>query len=92
MVFIYKGNSSATAESKLLVIGGSGGLTSSLARQMSNVMSYGPILRVTPYGTTANIKKQLVVTGSIPARKTLLGCESQILIGRLALEELGSCD
>ena len=34
MVFIYKGNSSATAESKLLVIGGSGGLTSSLARQV----------------------------------------------------------
>jgi len=33
VVFIYKGNSSATAESKLLVIGGSGGLTSSLARQ-----------------------------------------------------------
>ena len=32
VVFIYKGNSSATAESKLLVIGGSGGLTSSLAR------------------------------------------------------------
>jgi len=33
VVFIYKGNSSATAESKLLVTGGSGGLTSSLARQ-----------------------------------------------------------
>ena len=32
MVFIYKGNSSATAKSKLLVTGGSGGLTSSLAR------------------------------------------------------------
>jgi len=32
VVFIYKGNSSAIAESKLLVIGGLGGLTSSLVR------------------------------------------------------------
>ena len=32
VVFIYKGNSSATAKSKLLVTGSSGGLTSSLAR------------------------------------------------------------
>jgi len=42
VVFIYKGNSSATAESKLLVIGGSGGLTSSLARQYLTITSPPP--------------------------------------------------
>jgi len=37
VVFIYKGKSSTTAESKLVVICSSGGLTSSLARQLFNV-------------------------------------------------------
>jgi len=43
VVFIYKGNSSATAESKLLVTGGLGGLTSSLVRHTPYPYT-GPII------------------------------------------------